>query len=85
LSGVEYPAHGSRFQRSDAELLKTCFANWAEALHDLPSTSRVFLARCRYRLLRDVMSVKYLNTWAAHGSLREALPSIHQISFSRIS
>jgi len=42
--------------------LKTCFANWVEALRDLPFTSRVFLARCSYRLLKDVMSVKYLNT-----------------------
>jgi hypothetical protein len=57
------------------------FVNWAEALRDLPSNSRVFLARCRYRLPREMMRQipEYL---AADGSSREALLSIRQISFS---
>jgi hypothetical protein len=60
------------------------FVNWAEALRDLHSISRVFFAGCRYRLLRDMMrqTPEYL---AADGNSREALLSIRQISFSRTS
>jgi len=50
-----------RLQRGTVQDL---FANWVEALRDLPATSRVFLARRRYRLVKDMVSgqiPEYLN------------------------